>query len=85
MLAPKPFEAMDRNDRIRACYQHCCLRYVLNQRMTNQSLRERFKLPEEKAVLVSQTISATLDAGKIKVADPAQTSTRYRSYIPFWA
>ncbi len=53
--------------------------------MTNQSLRERFKLPEEKNTLSSQTIAATLDAGKIKEADPAQTSTRYRSYLPFWA
>lgn len=85
LSAPRPFEAMERNDRIRACYQHCCLRYVLHEKMTNQSLRERFKLPEEKNVLASQTIAATLEAGKIKVADPAQTSTRYRSYLPFWA
>jgi len=75
---------MERNDRIRACYQHCCLCYVLSRKMTNQSLRERFKLPEEKIALVSQTIAAAVDAGKIKVADPAQTSTRYRSYLPFW-
>lgn len=77
-------EEMDRNDRIRACYQHCCLRYVMNERMTNQSLRDRFKLPEEKVATVSQIIAATIDAGKIKPADPAQTSTRYRSYVPFW-
>jgi ATP-dependent DNA helicase RecG len=85
LLAPKPFEEMDRNDRVRACYQHCCLRYVLHQSMTNQSLRERFKLPEEKNVLASQTIAATVEAKKIKVADSGQTSTRYRSYLPFWA
>ena len=24
-------------------------------------------------------------ADKIKVADPSQTSTRYRNYVPFWA
>lgn len=76
---------MDRNDRIRACYQHCCLRYVMNEKMTNQSLRERFKLPEDKVATVSQIIAATVDAGKIKLADPTQTSTRYRSYVPFWA
>ncbi|MBB5349960.1 ATP-dependent DNA helicase RecG [Haloferula luteola] len=78
-------EEMDRNDRIRACYQHCCLRYVMNQKMTNQSLRERFKLPESKVATVSQIIAATVDADKIKVADPTQTSTRYRNYVPFWA
>jgi len=76
---------MDRNDRIRACYQHCCLRYVMNEKMTNQSLRERFNLPEDKVASVSQIIAATVDAGKIKLADPTQTSTRYRSYVPFWA
>ena len=85
LFSHRDIDHMDRNDRIRACYQHCCLRYVMNERMTNQSLRERFKLPEGKTATVSQIISATVDAGKIKLADPAQTSTRYRSYLPFWA
>lgn len=85
LFAHKDFEQMDKADRIRATYQHCCLRYVMNVKMTNQSLRERFKLPESKTATVSQAISATIDAGKIKPTDPDQTSTRYRSYIPFWA
>lgn len=85
LFAHQDLEEMDRNDRIRACYQHCCLRYVMNEKMTNQSLRERFKLPEDKVASVSQVIAATVDAGKIKLADPTQTSTRYRSYVPFWA
>ena len=85
LFAHQDLEEMDRNDRIRACYQHCCLRYVMNEKMTNQSLRERFKLPEDKVASVSQIIAATVDAGKIKLADPTQTSTRYRSYVPFWA
>lgn len=85
LFAYKDIEEMDRNDRIRACYQHCCLRYVMNQRMTNQSLRDRFKLPENKTATVSQIIAATVEAGKIKLADVTQTSTRYRSYVPFWA
>jgi ATP-dependent DNA helicase RecG len=46
LFAHKDFDEMDRNDRIRACYQHCCLRYLMNERMTNQSLRARFKLPD---------------------------------------
>ncbi len=85
LFGHKDFEDMDRTDRIRATYQHCCLRYVVNQRMTNQSLRERFKLPEKKAESVSRAIRDTLEAGKIKQADPAQTSLRYRHYLPFWA
>ena len=85
LFAHKDFEDMDRPDRVRACYQHCCLRYVMNERMTNQSLRERFKLPEKKAESVSRVIRDAVDGGKIKVADPEQTSTRYRHYVPFWA
>ena len=85
LFAHMDIEQMDRNDRIRACYQHCCLRYVMNEKMTNQSLRERFKLSEDKTATVSQIIAATMEAEKIKLADPAQTSTRYRSYVPFWA
>jgi len=85
LFGHQDIDEMDRNDLIRACYQHCCLQYVMNKKMTNQSLRERFKLPESKIATVSQIIAATADAGKIKVADPSQTRTRYRNYVRFWA
>jgi predicted HTH transcriptional regulator len=49
VYGPKPFDDMDRDDRVRACYQHCALKWVVSQRMTNQSLRGRFGLPEGKA------------------------------------
>ena len=76
---------MSKSDRVRACYQHCCLQYVSNKRMSNQSLRERFKLGEEKTALVSQLIGAAKDAGVIKADDSETTSTRYARYLPFWA
>jgi ATP-dependent DNA helicase RecG len=57
----------------------------MNQKMTNQSLRERFNLPEKKAESISRAIAAAVDDKKIKPADPEQTSLRYRNYIPFWA
>lgn len=85
LFAHRELKYMNRSDRIRACYQHCCLRYVMNERMTNQSLRERFNLPERSVATVSTIIAATVNAGSIKSADPNQASTRYRSYIPFWA
>lgn len=84
LFAHKDFEDMDRNDRIRACYQHCCLRYIVHEQMTNQSLRERFELPEKKSESISRIIRDTVEAGKVKLFDPAQTSTRYRRYVPFW-
>lgn len=85
LFAHRDFEQMDKADRIRATYQHCCLRYVMNEKMTNQSLRERFKLPEKKSESVSRAIRDSISADKIKLADPEATSLRYRSYIPFWA
>ncbi|HEX5315300.1 MAG TPA: ATP-binding protein, partial [Candidatus Kapabacteria bacterium] len=54
IYGPKAFELMDRADRVRACYQHCALRYVMREQMNNQTLRERFKLPETKSATVSQ-------------------------------
>jgi ATP-dependent DNA helicase RecG len=85
LFAHRNFEDMDRNDRARACYQHCCLRYVMNEKMTNQSLRERFNLPENKAATVSQVIAGTVDDGKIKLDDSGTASKRYARYVPFWA
>jgi ATP-dependent DNA helicase RecG len=85
VFAHLEIDQMDRNNRIRACYQHCCLRYVMNEQMTNQSLRERFKLADDKSATVSQIIAATVGAGKIKLAQAAQKSPRFRRYIPFWA
>jgi predicted HTH transcriptional regulator len=57
VYGPKPFEEMDRDDRVRASYQHCALRWVMTQHMTNQSLRDRFGLPESKASVTSQVIA----------------------------
>jgi ATP-dependent DNA helicase RecG len=85
LFAHQDFSDMSKPDRIRACYQHCCLQYVSNQRMSNQSLRERFKLPESKAATVSLVIGATKDAGLIKADESDSLSTRYARYLPFWA
>lgn len=76
---------MDRNDKVRACYQHCCLRYVMGEKMTNQSLRERFKLGGAKADQVSRVIRETVNAEQIKPDDPENASKRYSKYVPFWA
>ena len=81
----KPFDEMDRNDRVRACYQHCALKWVMSERMTNQSLRDRFRLAEDKAAITSQIISATIDAGMIKPDESVGASRKFARYLPFWA
>jgi ATP-dependent DNA helicase RecG len=84
LLAPRGFAAMERNDRIRACYQHCCLCYVLHRKMTNRSLRERFNLPSSRTDSVSQIIAATVAAGQIRLDEASAESRRYARYIPAW-
>lgn len=81
----RAFAEMSRDDRVRACYQHCCLRYVSNEPMTNRSLRERFGLIEEQAPLASQVIAATQAAGQIKLDGTVAHSKRYARYVPYWA
>jgi ATP-dependent DNA helicase RecG len=85
LFGHRSFEDMDRSDRIRACYQHCCLRYVMNEKMSNQSLRERFKLPEDKAETVSRMIRDAMQAGLVKLDNPENASKRYARYVPYWA
>lgn len=79
------FADMDKKDRIRACYQHACLKYITNDKMTNTTLRERFKIADENAAMVSRIIKDTYDAGLIKEEDPENTSRKYVKYIPVWA
>ena len=85
LFAHQAFDDMSSLDRIRACYQHCCLLYVSNRQMSNQTLRERFNLNESKTATVSLIIRATKEAGLIKMDDSESTSTRYARYLPFWA
>jgi ATP-dependent DNA helicase RecG len=85
LFAYTSFDRMDRTARIRACYQHCCLRYLMNQKMTNQSLRERFGLQDPKAETVSRIIRDSIQEDFIKLEDPNSTSKRYARYLPFWA
>lgn len=85
IFGPRSFDAMDRDERIRACYQHAALRWVMSERMTNQSLRERFSLPEKKSAVVSQVIAAAIEAGLVKADEQVGSSRKYARYLPFWA
>jgi ATP-dependent DNA helicase RecG len=84
---PREFAEMTYTDRIRACYQHCCLRYIERRPMTNQSLRERFRLEETRSVQtqVFKVIAAAQATGRIKVDKSMRGSKRYARYLPFWA
>ena len=49
MYSYLPLNNLDKKDKVRACYQHACLKYVSNEKMTNQSLRDRFKIEDQNA------------------------------------
>ncbi|HMP59002.1 MAG TPA: hypothetical protein PKD86_06575 [Gemmatales bacterium] len=53
--------------------------------MTNQTLRQRFKLSESKSATVSQVIAAAIDAGRIKLDEEAGASRKWARYLPYWA
>lgn len=80
-----PFAKMSKEDRIRACYQHACLCYVTNEKMTNTSLRKRFEISEANASMASRIIKDTTMANLIKEDNPDNTSKKFIRYIPIWA
>lgn len=84
LFAHKPMREMSRDDRIRACYLHACLRYVQRELMTNSSLRERFGIEEKNSAVASRIIGDTLEEGLIERYD-AEQGRKYAKYVPFWA
>ena len=84
LFSQRDFRYMDKADRIRACYLHACLRYVIREPMTNGSVRERFGVAEQNSSMISRLLNDAVAAGVIAVADP-EAGTRARSYLPFWA
>ncbi len=53
--------------------------------MTNQSFRERMKIEDANAAMVSRIIKDTVNSGFIKDFNPESASKKHAKYIPFWA
>lgn len=81
----KTLNDLDKKEKVRACYQHACLKYVSNEKMTNQSLRERFKIEDQNSAIASRIIKDALEDGVIKKDDPESKSRKFPSYLPIWA
>ncbi|WP_299581543.1 ATP-binding protein [uncultured Microbulbifer sp.] len=84
LFGHKPFADMDKEDRIRACYLHCCLRYVNREPTNNSSLRERFGIEQKNQAQVSRVLKDTVAVGLIRAYDP-DAGTKAMRYIPAWA
>lgn len=76
---------MNRDERIRACYQHACILYVSGKRMSNTSLRKRLGIGDRNYPLASKIIRDTIEARLIKSHNAGVGSKRDATYIPFWA
>jgi predicted HTH transcriptional regulator len=85
LLGPRDFAEMDRQDRIRACYQHACLCYVSGKRMTNATLRQRLEIKASNYPMVSRIIHDALEANLIKPYVQGGRSRKDASYVPIWA
>ena len=83
LFAYKSLNDMDKEDRVRACYLHCCLKWVEREPMNNSSVRIRFGIEEQNKAQASRIITLTIDSGLIKPYD-ADAGVRNRRYIPFW-
>jgi predicted HTH transcriptional regulator len=84
LFSHRKLTEMDRQDRIRACYQHACLCLLSGKRMTNASLRKRFAIQNGNSAQASRIIKDAAEAGRIRLFDP-EARKRDRSYVPFWA
>lgn len=84
LFAHKEHKEMDTEDKIRACYQHCCLKYVNREPMNNASVRERFGIEEHNKAQASNIIKDTIKSGRIRAYDPS-VGPKSRRYVPFWS
>ena len=84
LFAHRPMNKMDKEDRIRACYLHACLKHEMRENMTNSTLRARFGIEKKNAALASKIIKDTVKKGRIRPYDETVGSRAMR-YVPFWA
>lgn len=84
LFAQRPFSRMSKEDRLRACYLHACLRYVSRNFMTNASLRERLGIEAKNSAMVSRIIKDAVQAGLIRLYGPETPSKKFSKYVPTW-
>ncbi|MCI5981861.1 MAG: putative DNA binding domain-containing protein [Bacteroidales bacterium] len=83
LFSYRKLSELDKKERIAACYQHACLKYVSNEKMNNLSLRTRLGIESKNYPMASRIIKDTLDAKLIK-EDNAEGTNRH-NYLPYWA
>lgn len=83
LFSYRKLSQLSKMERIDACYQHACLKYVSNDKMTNKSLRQRLGIDDKNYPMASRIIRDSIDAKLIK-EDSSDTGIRH-CYLPYWA
>jgi ATP-dependent DNA helicase RecG len=84
LFSHRPLVEMDKEDRIRACYLHACLKYVQRNFLTNTSLRKRFGIKEKNRSMASRLIRDAVEGRAIVPYDPT-AAPKLMKYVPWWA
>lgn len=79
MFATKTLRQMTKADKVRATYQHCVLKYLTTEYMSNATLRQRFGIEDKNYPQASRIIRQTIEDGLIVEYENSKT------YIPYWA
>lgn len=82
LFGPRSFADMTREERVRACYFHAVLKFLSGDKMKNASLCARLGISAGNAAQASSVIKQTMEAGRIRAADPAHPRA---GYVPHWA
>lgn len=82
LFSSRSFADMTAAERVRACYQHAVLRFLVGEKLVNSSLRLRLGIADQNAAQVTRIINEARDNGLIKYADPESPRA---GYIPYWA
>lgn len=85
LFGGRAYDRMTKAERTNAVYWHACLLYSQAESMSNQTLRERFGLDgsRKNVVSMSRLIRECVDSELIREED-AESSDKYRRYIPYW-
>ncbi len=84
LFAHKPLNEMDKADRVRACYLHACLKWVMRDYLTNTSLRERFGVEKKNMSAISRYIREAQEEKAIRPFSE-DAPPKLMKYVPFWA
>jgi predicted HTH transcriptional regulator len=84
LFAPRTLSEMDKEERVRACYWHACLKYVQRETVTNTTIRERFGIAVKNSAKASRLLKEAVESGVLVPYDSNAARSQMK-YLPFWA